>query len=163
MLAGCQRERACWTPTNSPGFVQGPRSRGYLEIRGPGLFGWSAVKKNGVRRVWDSAPEFLRSEGSADSRPVVWGDANLPGGGDPPGSVSPVRQSETGDVSLAGDQPVLHEAICLVCGATLPGDHRERRRQGAQARLEDGEEPGEGVYAGAAPAHGGTGPQGHRH
>ena len=163
MIVGCQKGRACWTPTDSPGFVQGPRSRGYSEIRRPGLFGWRGVKKNGVRRVWSHAPKFLRSEGPADSRPVLWRDTHLPGGGGPPGSVSPVPQGEAGEVSVAGDPPVLHEAICLVCGAALPGDRRQERRQGAQARLEDREEPGEGVYAGATPAHGDTRSPSHRH
>ena len=163
MIAGCQRGRACWTPTDSPGFVQGPRSRGYSEIRKPELFRWPAVKKNGMRRVWDLAPAFLRSEGPADSRSVVRGDAHLPGGGGPPGSMSPVRQGEAREVSVACDQPVLHEAICLVCGATLPGHRRQGCGEGAQAGLEDREEPGEGVYAGAAPAHRDAGPQGYRH
>lgn len=45
MIAGCQRRRVYWTATDSPGFVQGLRSRGYWEIRRPGLFGWPAVKK----------------------------------------------------------------------------------------------------------------------
>jgi len=159
MIAGCQRRRAYWIPTDSPGCVQGPRSRGYWEIRRLGLFGWPAVKKNGVRRVWDSAPEFLRSEGSADSRPVVRGAAQLPGGGDPPGSVSPVRHGEAGKVSLAGDQPGLHEAICLVYGAPVPRDRRQGGGEGAHARLEDREEPGAGVYARATPATGTPGPK----
>ena len=163
MIAGCQRERAYWTPTDSPGCVQEPRSRGYSEIRRLGFCGWCGVKKNSVRWVWNRAPEFRRSEGPADSRPVLRGDAHLPGGGDPPGLVSPVRQGEAGKVSVAGDQPVLHAAICLVGGATLPGNHGQGGGQRAQARLEDRQEPGEGVYARAAPAHGDTRAQGHRH
>ncbi len=163
MIVGCQRGRASWTPTDSPGYVQGPRSRGYSEIRRLGFFGWCAVKKNDVRRVWDLVPEFLRSEGPADSRSVVRGDVHLSGGGNPPGSMSPVRQGEAGKVSVAGDQPVVHAAICLVCGATLPGDRRQGGGEGAQARLEDREEPGEGVYARAAPAYGGAGSQSYRH
>ena len=91
------------------------------------------------------------------------GDAHLPGGGDPPGSMSTVRQSEAREVSVARDQPVLHKAVGLVCGATLPGHRRQGCGEGAQARLEDREEAGEGVYAGAAPAHRDAGPQGHRH
>ncbi len=93
----------------------------------------------------------------------MWGDAHLSGGGGPPGSVSPVRHGEAREVSVAGGEPVLHEAVGLVCGAPLPGDRHQGCGQGAQAGLEDGEEPGEGVYAGAAPAHGDTGAQSHRH
>ncbi len=149
--------------TGSLGVVQGPDSRGYLEIQRLGLSGWSAVKKNGMRLVWDHAPEFLRSEGSTYSRPVVRGEANLSGDGSPPGSVSPVRQREAGEGAVVGGQPVLHKAVGVVCGATLPGNDGQGRRERAQAGLEDGEEPGEGVYAGTAPAHGDTGPQSHRH
>lgn len=43
--------------------------------------------------------------------------------------MSPVWQGEAGNVSLAGDQPVLHEAICLVCGAPLSGNGRQGRGQ----------------------------------
>jgi len=64
---------------------------------------------------------------------------------------------------MAGDQPVLHAAICRVCRATLPGYRRQGRREGAQAGRENGEGPGEGVYAGVAQAHGDTEPQGYRH
>jgi len=163
MIAGWQRRRACWTRTDSPGFVQGRRSRGYSAIRRPGLSSWVGGKKNGMRRVWDFAPEFLRPEGPADSRSVLRGAAHLRGRGGPPGSVSPVRQGEAGDVSMAGRQPVLHEAVCLVCGATLPGNGRPGRGQGTQARLEDRQEPREGVYARAAPAHRDAGAQGYRH
>jgi len=163
MITGCQRGRACWTPTDSPGFVQGPRSRGYSGSRRRGLFSWPAGKKNGVRWVWGSALEFLRSQGQADSRPVVRGAAHLLGSGGPSGSVSPVWQGETREDPVAGDQPVLYEAGGLVCGAPLPGNGRQGRRQGAQAGLEDREESGEGVYAGAAPAHRDAGSQGHRH
>lgn len=163
MITGCQRARACWTHTVSLGFVQEPRSREYSAIRRPGLFGWGGVKKNRVWMLWDPPSEFLRSQGPAHSGPVLWGAAHLPGSGGPPGSMSPVWQGEAGNVSLAGDQPVLHEAICLVCGAPLSGNGRQGRGQGAQARLEDREELGEGVYAGAAPAHRDAGPQGHWH
>ena len=163
MIAGCQRGRAYWTPTNSPGFVQGPRSRGYSEIRRPGLSGWSGVKKNGVWLVWDSALGFLRSEGATHTRPVVRGDAYASGGGGPQGSVSPVRQGEAGKVSLAGEQPVLHEAVCLVCGTTLPGNDSQGGGAGTQVRLEDRKEAGQGVYAGAAQTYGDSWPQGHRY
>jgi hypothetical protein len=78
-------------PTVSLGVVQGPASRGYLEIQRLGLSSWNGVKKNGVRLVWDAASKLLRSEGSAYSRPVVRRYANLSGGGGPQGSVSQVR------------------------------------------------------------------------
>ena len=163
MITEWQQGKAFWTPTASPGFVQGLTSRGYLAIRRLGLFGLYGVKKNGVRQMWNLAPEFLRSSSPADSRPVVRGDAYLPGSGDPQGSVSTVWQSEAGEVSLARGQPVLHEALCLVCGPTLPGNRHQERCERAQTGLEDGEEPGDGLYAGAAPAHRNAGPQGHWH
>lgn len=64
---------------------------------------------------------------------------------------------------MAGGQPVLHEAICLIRGTALQGNDGQGGGEGTQVGLEDREESGQGVYAGAAPAHGDSGPQGHRH
>ena len=162
MIDGCQSEGACWTHTDSPGFVRGPRSRGYSATRRPGLSGLSGVKKNGVRVLWHNTPVFLRPEGTACSGPVLRGYANPPGGGGPKGPVSKVRQGEAGEVSMACEQPFLHEAVCLVCGAAMQGDPGQRRGKGAQAGLEDGKGPGQGVHGRAASADGGSRPQGDR-
>lgn len=163
MIGGWQRRKAYWTPTVSPGFVQGRRSRGDSAIRRPGLSSWCGGKKNRVRMVWDPSSEFLRSQGPPDSRSVVRGDAHLPGGGNPPSSVSTVWQSEAGEGAVVGGQSVLYEAVCLVCGTTLPRNGGQGGGSGAQTGLEDGQELGEGVYAGAAPAHGDAEPPGHWH
>ncbi len=45
IIDGCQRGRACWTHTDSPGFVRGPRLRGYSVTRRPGSYGLTGVKK----------------------------------------------------------------------------------------------------------------------
>lgn len=159
MIAGWQRGKAYWTPTASPGFVPGLRSRGDSAIRRPGLSSWCGGKKNRVRMLWDHSSEFLRSQGPPDSRSVVRGAAHLPGGGDPPGSVSTVWQSEAGEGALGGGPSVLHEAVCLVCGTTLPRNGGQGGGSGAQARLEDGQGLGEGVYAGSSGARGRRAPR----
>lgn len=46
MITGGQRERACWTLTDAPGFVHGRRSRGSSAIQRPGLSSWPGGKKN---------------------------------------------------------------------------------------------------------------------
>lgn len=163
MIVGCQRRGAYWTPTGSPGFVQGPKSRGSSATHSLGSSGWSVVKKNGGRVVWHRAREFLRPQGSSYPGPVLWGNAYSPGRGGPPSLVSAVRQGEAGDVAVAGGQPVLHEALCLVCGPALQGNDGQGGGEGTQVGLEDCEESGQGVYAGAAPAHGDSEPPGHRH
>ena len=163
MIDGCQRRGACWTHTDSPGFVRGPRLRGYSVTRRPGSYGLTGVKKNGVRLLRHKAPEFLRPQGTPYSGPVLWGHANLSGGGGPQGPVSEVRQGEAGEVSVACGQPFLHEAVCLVCGTAVQGDHGQGHGKGAQAGLEDGQGPGQGVHAGAAPTYGNPRTQGNRH
>ncbi len=77
--------------------------------------------------------------------------------------MSAVRQREVGEVVLAGEPPVFHEALGRVCGTALPGNEGQGASEGTQVELEDREEPGESVYAGAAQAHRVSGPQGHRH
>lgn len=88
------------------------------------------------------------------------GDAHPSGDRGPQGSISRVRQDGTREVSVADGQPVFHEAACLVGGATVQGKSGQGRGAGTQAGLEDREEPGPGVYAGAVQAHGNAGPQG---
>ena len=56
-----------------------------------------------------------------------------------------MRQGEAGDVTVAGGQPVLHEAICLVRGTALQGNDGQGGGEGTQVGLEDREESGQGV------------------
>ncbi len=162
MINGCRNESACWMHTDSPGLLQGPLSRGYSATRRPVSSGLNGVKKNSVRQLRHNVPEFLRPEDAACSGPVVRGYANPSGGGGPQGSVSTVRHGEAGKVSMACEQPILHEAVCLVCGAAMQGEYRKGSSKGAQTGLEDGEDPGQGVHGRAAPAHGGSRSQGDR-
>jgi hypothetical protein len=141
MIFGCQNESAYWTHTDSPGLLQGPQSRGYSATRRLVSSGLNGVKKNGVRQLRHNAPEFLRPEGTAHTGPLMRGYANSPGGGGPQGSVSTVRHGEAGEVSVACEHPILHEAVCLVCGAAMQGEYRKGSSTGAQAGLEDGEGP----------------------
>ncbi len=87
--------------TDSPGFVRGPRSRGYLAIRRPGSSGWSGVKKNGVRVLRDRAPELLRPQDAASPGSLLRRCADVPGRGGAARFLSTVRQGEAGTLGLA--------------------------------------------------------------
>jgi len=80
-IAGWKKSGDWWTYTGSPGFVQRPGSRGYLAIRRAGLSGWRGVKKNGVWMLRNSAPQLLRQQETPYPGSVLWGCADLPGGG----------------------------------------------------------------------------------
>lgn len=158
----CQKREACWTQTDSPGFVRGQQSRGYSETQRRGLYVLSAVKKNSMWMLWNNTSGLLRPQGAEDTGPVLRRDADLYGSGNTEGQVPEVREGEAGEVSLACRQPFLHESFCLVCGEEVPGLLNKGRGKGTQAGLEDGEGTGEGVYAGATSKGGNTGTKGNR-
>ncbi|MDR4483518.1 MAG: transposase family protein [Nitrospirales bacterium] len=57
MIVGCQRDRACWTHTDSPGFVQGP-IKGIFGDPPARVIRLARRQKNGVRPVWTSHQSF---------------------------------------------------------------------------------------------------------
>lgn len=86
--------------------------------------------------------EFLQSEDSTYWRLAARGDANSSEGGGPQGSMSQVRQGESGEVVVVGELLVFHETLGLVYGTPLERNSGQGRGEGTQAELEDREEPG---------------------
>ncbi len=151
-IAGWEKPGDCWTSTASLGVVRRPSSRGYLAIRRPGLSGWSGGKKNGVRVLRDRTPEFLRQQDAACPGPLLRGCADVPGSDGAARLLSTVRQGETGAADLAGRQPVLHEAVCLVCGAAVSVHEHPGCGQGGASGLAYREGPREAVHGRVTPA-----------
>src|SRR3989338_4703024 len=163
MNEGCETRDALGMSIGSPDFIPSQVCKGFLETRRPALSCSSVAKKNEVRFLRDCPSELVRPEDPACSGPVVRGCADLSGAGDPTGLLSGVQGREAGETRLARRQSVLHEAIRLLCGETMPGDDDPGRGEGDPPRLAYGQGAGEAVHAGAAPEDGDSGAKGHRH
>ena len=143
----------CWTSTSSPGSVRRPRSKGYLATPRLVLSSWSGVKKNGLRAVRYGVSELLRQQDAACPGPCLWGCANLFGSGGAAGLLPAVREGEAGAAGLAVRQPLLHEAVCVVCRATVPFHEYQGRGQGRASGLAYGKAIREAIHGGATPAY----------
>jgi hypothetical protein len=100
------------------GFLASARStlfRGSLETPRLGSSDLCVGGKNGMRGVRPYSSFLLRQEGSKDSGPFLRGHADLPRGGDPPGLLPKVQESEAGENKMACRQPFLYKSICLLC------------------------------------------------
>ena len=150
MISGWKSEDDCWTNIGSPDIVRKQRFEGYLETPGHGLSDLSGHKKNGLWLLWYGSPELLRQEGTADPRSVLWGCPDLCGGGDSTGLLPGVWESEARETELAFEQSLLHEAICDLCWAEVPGDDGPGCGEGTQIGLAYGKGFGQGVHGGAA-------------
>jgi len=119
----------------------------------------SVGEKNCLWGLWPGSPYLLRPQDPPDSRPPLRRHADFPECGDPPGVLPKVPESEAGEVGLVGRFPLLHEAIRLLCGPSLPGCEYSGCGQGVAPGLEDGQGSGEAVHAGAVAKSGGPGAQ----
>ena len=137
------------------GFPVSARCTPLVECLGtprPESYDWRVGGKNGLWSMRPCSSFVLRPEDPKGPGSVLRGCAHLPGGGDPKGLLPKVPERETRETGLAGGQPVLHQAICLLCGAAVSGLGDHGCRQGTAPGLEDGEGPGEAIHAGAVEA-----------
>ena len=120
-------------------------------------------EKNGLWRLWDGTSCLLRPQAPLGPRSVLRRCADLPRTGDPACSVPTVRQGETGEVSLPGQQSLLHEAVCFLRWQTLQHLYGEGCCPGIASGPQDGQRSGKAVYAGETPPCGKSQVQDRRH
>ena len=152
MITRWEKRDDCWTNIGSPDIVREQILRGYLETRGHGLSGLSGCKKNCVWLLWYGPLELLRQEGAAAPGFILWGCANIPGGGGSTGILPHVWEREAREAGVDCQESFLHEAVCPVCGAQVSDDDGPRCGERFQAGLAYGEGIGQGVHEGAASA-----------
>jgi len=116
-------------------------------------------EKNCLWGLWPGSPYLLRPKDPPGSRPLLRRHADLPGCGGPPSGLPQVPESEAGEIELVGRFPLLHKAIRLLCGPSLPGCKYSGCSPGVASGLEDGQGSGKAVYAGAVAKSGGSGAQ----
>lgn len=149
--------RACEKNGDSPmpiTFLLLPLNRQYavsLVTPKPGSSDSPDGKKNNLRMLRYSTPDFLRPQAPFGPRSLLWQHACLPRTGDPPCFVPKVRQGEAGEICLFGQQSVLHQAIRLLRGQALQHLHGQGCRPGVASEPQDGQRSGKTVYAGETP------------
>lgn len=161
--------RACEKSGDSPMpicFLRLPLSRGWPVSSAtpkPESSDSLGGKKNSLRSLRYDPLDLLRPQVTPGSRPPLQRHADLPRTGDSACSVPKVWQGETGEISLPGQQPVLHKAVCLLCWQTLQYLHRQGCRPGVASGPQDGQRSGKTIHAGETPSCPESQAQGHRY
>ncbi len=147
-------------------FLASPRSTFCLASSGipeRGSLVSSVGEKNCLWDLWPHSSYLLRSENSQSSRPALWRGTDLSRSGDPSSCLSKVPESEAGEAGLVGRLSFLHQTLCLLRRASLPGFEYSRRCRRAALGLEDGQGLGDAVYARDAASNGYSRAEGHWH
>ena len=132
-----------------PDSIRNTRYPGSMGTKKLGLLGSSAGEKNGLRSLRLCSPPFLRPENPQGSRSFLRRHADLPGCGNSSGFLPQVSEGETRKAGLAGRVAFLHEAIFLLRRPSVPGFESSGYRQGIALGLENSQDLGDAVYAGA--------------
>ena len=159
--------RFSWENINSYGIfiafrdsVRSTPFREFLGIPMPESLGLCAGEKKFLWRLWFDSPCLLRPKDSESPGPFLRWPAHFSGNGNPPSFLSPVRKSETGAAGLVGRSAFLHQTLCPLRGAAVSGFEPPGYCPGAAPGLEDGQGPGDAVYAGATAQGGIAGAEG---
>src|ERR1700722_12652584 len=159
----CQQHDNFATCTGSPDSYLGPPSTASLAAPGPSCSPSSAVEKNGLRLLRASVANLLRSTSAPGARPLLWGSARLSSLLHSPRPVLLVLRREDRTIGLAGQQSLLHQALCLLRGTTLPRLYYQGSGRGFVPRLANGQGAGQAVHDRAAPPRRSAQSQGHWH
>lgn len=151
MIMGWKKRGDYWMNIGSPDFVQEPEFKGCLEIRRRESSGLRGLKKNGLRMLRDSTSKLLRQEDTKDTGFIMRGCTDLSGSGGSAVVLPEVWEGEAGGDRLAGQQPFLHKAVCLLRGTEMPWDDRPGCGQRVEAGLAYSKGIGQGVHAGTTP------------
>src|SRR5208282_1546322 len=92
-------------------------------------------EKNRLRCLRKSAFWLVRSAHTSSSRPAEWRYAGVPGDRGPAGRLPELPRGEGRAVGFSVREPFLHRAVCLLCGAAMPGEHDQGCGPGAEPRL----------------------------
>src|SRR5271170_3572682 len=120
------------------------------------------AQKNDLQLLRSRPDGLVRSAATAGSRSVERRVPDRSGVGGAAHRVRRLRLREARAAGFSGGQSSLHQALCLLCRASLPAGRDPRCRQGAEARLGNSQDTRDAVHAGADRTGGRDGTQGDR-
>src|SRR5271155_46371 len=91
-----------------------------LETPRFGSWSWSESKKNGLRRLRSRAQDILRPQETARAGSFLRGYTRVSRCGVPASGVPPLWSCEAGEADLDRRQSVVHQTVCVLCGAAMP-------------------------------------------
>ena len=162
MARASRRLRRLWDTYSFAGFRAQPTVRGIFGDPKARVITLRRRSKNDVRVLWSGPDGLVRPQGPSRARSVVRGHADIPGAGGAAPRLPQLRQGEEGAARLSGGQSALHQALRLLCRATLPAGFDRGRGEGAGAGLAHGQGAGDAVHGGPARARGQARPTGDR-
>jgi hypothetical protein len=162
MISSCENTAASMTPIGFRASIRIQPSEGSSATPRPASSVLRGGGKDSLRRLRHGSPELLRSQGPPRSGSLLRRHAGVPEDRGSAGAVPKVREGEAGVSGVPLRQPLLHEAVLLLRGPTMPLLQRQGHRQGTASRLAHGQGAGEAVHAGAAEANRHPGAQDHR-
>ena len=153
----------CGMRMRSPVFVRNLRCAVFSAIRKRALLPLFGAQKNDLWLLWPGAIGLVRPAYPSGTRPVLRRCAYLPGSRGPARAVPPLRQGEARAAGFSCGQPVLHEALCSLCGTPLPASDGAGNCPGTPPGLGNGEAAGDAIHASPIGQSGHTGSKGYWH
>src|SRR5450759_5991057 len=147
MMRGCENNVGWMMRIGLPVSVRTPRSVASSAIPSRASCGSCAGEKNGLWIVWTVAANLLRPQDSSSARPLLWRHPGVPGDRDPARALPELRRREAREAALVGQQPLLHQAVCLLRRPSLSVRDGPRCGTRTAPRLEDGQVAGNGLHA----------------
>ena len=137
--------------TASPHFVRARQFVGCSAIPRPASCDLSGGEKNCVWSLRSSLAPHLRSQAALGARPLGGRRQNLSGDREPSGALPELREGEAGEAGMALQQPLLHQALCVLRGPALSDLDDPGRLPRVALGLEDHQGARQAVHARAAP------------
>lgn len=154
---------ACGTRIRFRDFVCNTRCAAFSAIRKRASLPSHDAQKNDLRLLRSSAFRVVRPAHATRSRSLLRGCAYLPGVRTAACVVPALWHGEAGEASLVGEQPVLYQALCLLCRTALPDNNDLGCGARAASGLARGQGTGQAIHAGTVAPHRHAWAEGHRH
>src|SRR5262252_5461541 len=121
MARAAKRSRRLWDTYSFSGFRPEQTVRGIFGDPNARII---TLKRRSKKRLVVVAVTFKwggTTARSVGARSFLRRHADISGSGGAAGRVPPLWQGEAGTARFSGGQPVLHQAVCILCGPALSG------------------------------------------
>src|SRR5260221_9781785 len=135
----------------SPALYLFPGFGGCSVIPGRWLSPCNAAEKIYLRHLRPGVSQSLRQAAAPGPRSLLWGQTRLPRLPLAPGPVLAVPRREKRTLGLAGRQPAVHKALCLLRGTAVSPEFHQGGGRGTLPRLTGGHGGGQAVHTRPTP------------